>query len=77
MSERIAAAMAAYKQAACAAIEAVKAAYPVGTVVEVSIGRSTFLACIERREESWWVNPGRWSELTCIQVNSNAFPLTA
>ncbi|MEQ8511532.1 MAG: hypothetical protein RLN67_13830 [Algiphilus sp.] len=39
-------------------VAAVKAAYPVGSVVTVRIGNSTFRARVEGHNDFWWSEPG-------------------
>jgi hypothetical protein len=47
-----------YQQAAEAVIAAVRKAYPIGSVVTVTIGRSTFEARISAHKGCWWSCPG-------------------
>jgi hypothetical protein len=57
MSERIKEAKARYEAAAKALVEAVKEEYPVGSIVNVTIGRATFDVEIVGYSDCWWYYP--------------------
>lgn len=49
----------AFRRAGEALVKATEQAYPVGTVVTVQIGRSTFQARVDGHNYAWWAYPGR------------------
>jgi len=61
MNKNVQKAMKQHQRAAESLIESVKVAYPVGAVVTVEIGRSTFDAEITDHRDFWWSSPGEMS----------------
>lgn len=58
MDEDVKAAIAAHKQSGLAVIKAVEKAYPVGSILNVTIGRSTFPVRVGNHSKFWWSSPG-------------------
>lgn len=56
--ENVKLARAAHEAAAKALIEAAKAAYPVGCVVGLTLGRCRIWGKVVGHSDSWWYDPG-------------------
>ena len=57
MTKRIEIAERHYQQSAEHLMETIRDEYPVGTIVNVTIGNATFDAEITRHSSSWWNEP--------------------
>lgn len=73
MNEKIETAKKAHQKAAENLIEAVREAYPIGTKLNVKIGRNIITIEVTRHSGRWWSYPEQMSGFNVITGNTRNF----